>query len=967
MKALGVPFIPPVRQWPQGAGPLPPRTRTTVTLGAHGVVSATSRRLQSRLAASTPPVKRTRAVAAPPATLPAPVVTAAVSSPIVSGGMAALSDIAGPAHLVQPLQSQVADNHREFLGGQMAIARALLSGTPVDASVLGVLRDLQDKGAQLHEQYLRDQSEIAGRMLGASPTPSAGVRAREFEPAVLTVPSRGPVPTIAAQPVVATALPQPPRVATPVPAVPPPAAIPVSVPVSVSVPGAVLARLLEIVAEATGYPVDFIEPDMDLEGDLGIDSIKRMQIFATFQGDRPDAPVKALAGARTLAAIVAVLEQNAEPSAAAAPAAASPAAASRAVIGTPDAAVVYAALLRIVADKTGYPEDVLQPDMDLEADLGIDSVKRMEILAAASEHLGIMRERGGAQPRAAGTLTGMAEMLHHALAGDAAPAAPAPASRAEPAPESHALASGIAQVGLVDQPAIETAGSWLSGRVVMVVHDGGGETEATVSALVQSGAVPVTLDLWPGVAALDVDSDDRHHLVLTDASDAAMAATFTRIGAMLGPVQGVVMLLPVPPDSAASHAVLARGLDLLRAAGPVLEKAGGRLLAVTRLDGALGLERVGLPQSDVGGVAGAVKSAAREWPATTVAMLDIDPASALPEVIVTELSHMTSATDGTIPEVAVAPGCRRVLRLAAAKLGERAAFGEDELVLVTGGGRGVTALCAQALARQTGARIVLMGRTPQDPTEPVWADGVVAAELRKAAGAWLREAGQTATPREIEALCHRVLALRDLRANQVLLQDRVPAIGYVSADLSDGEAVAQAVAGIVAESGPITAIVHGAGGLADRRIADIKPGDFASVFGPKVDGFSHVLAAVDSASLRRIALFSSTAAYFGNAGQAIYAMANEILNKRAYALAAALPSARVVSLGWGPWDGGMVTPDLAERFRARGVGLLSAEAGTTAFLDLFLQPETGAHQFVIGDPPGSPHAARAAGVAGVLV
>jgi acyl carrier protein len=44
-------------------------------------------------------------------------------------------------------------------------------------------------------------------------------------------------------------------------------------------------------------------------------------------------------------------------------------------------------LLNIVAEKTGYPNDMLELNMDLEADLGIDSIKRVEILGALQEKL----------------------------------------------------------------------------------------------------------------------------------------------------------------------------------------------------------------------------------------------------------------------------------------------------------------------------------------------------------------------------------------------------------------------------------------------------------------------------------------------------------------------------------------------------------------------------------------------------
>lgn len=43
-------------------------------------------------------------------------------------------------------------------------------------------------------------------------------------------------------------------------------------------------------------------------------------------------------------------------------------------------------VLAIIAEKTGYPVEALAPELDLEADLGIDSIKRVEILGAVSEN-----------------------------------------------------------------------------------------------------------------------------------------------------------------------------------------------------------------------------------------------------------------------------------------------------------------------------------------------------------------------------------------------------------------------------------------------------------------------------------------------------------------------------------------------------------------------------------------------------
>ncbi len=46
----------------------------------------------------------------------------------------------------------------------------------------------------------------------------------------------------------------------------------------------------------------------------------------------------------------------------------------------------------VVAEMTGYPADLLEPDLDLEADLGVDTVKQAEVFAAVREHYDVERD-----------------------------------------------------------------------------------------------------------------------------------------------------------------------------------------------------------------------------------------------------------------------------------------------------------------------------------------------------------------------------------------------------------------------------------------------------------------------------------------------------------------------------------------------------------------------------------------------
>jgi len=78
-------------------------------------------------------------------------------------------------------------------------------------------------------------------------------------------------------------------------------------------PAALTASLLTIVSDKTGYPVDMLELDMDMEADLGIDSIKRVEILGALQEAHPDLPeveTDVLAELRTLAQIVNYMSES---------------------------------------------------------------------------------------------------------------------------------------------------------------------------------------------------------------------------------------------------------------------------------------------------------------------------------------------------------------------------------------------------------------------------------------------------------------------------------------------------------------------------------------------------------------------------------------------------------------------------------------------------------------------------------
>ena len=163
------------------------------------------------------------------------------------------------------------------------------------------------------------------------------------------------------------------------------------------------AFILAVTSEKTGYPAEMLDLDLDLEADLGIDTVKQAELFATIRTNYgiPRRDDLRLSDYNTLTKVIgfvkdgtAGVQTTAIPAAQAAGAAqtvqpaAKPAQASTT---RPDTAEIKGFILSVTSEKTGYPAEMLDMDLDLEADLGIDTVKQAELFATIRTNYGIPR------------------------------------------------------------------------------------------------------------------------------------------------------------------------------------------------------------------------------------------------------------------------------------------------------------------------------------------------------------------------------------------------------------------------------------------------------------------------------------------------------------------------------------------------------------------------------------------------
>jgi NAD(P)-dependent dehydrogenase (short-subunit alcohol dehydrogenase family) len=251
------------------------------------------------------------------------------------------------------------------------------------------------------------------------------------------------------------------------------------------------------------------------------------------------------------------------------------------------------------------------------------------------------------------------------------------------------------------------------------------------------------------------------------------------------------------------------------------------------------------------------------------------------------------------------------------------------VIVVSGGARGVTAACLVALAKAAQPRLVLLGRSRIDAEEP---PAVAAAKDEAGIKKALFSLDRSLAPAELGRRAAAVLAAREARANLAAMAAAGSQATYVAVDVSDAAAVAMVLDEVRRSHGPITGFVHGAGVIQDKRVREKTEAQYTAVLSTKLDGLLALLDATASDPLRWIVLFSSVAARGGNVGQCDYALANEALNRVAAFEAATRPGCVVRSIGWGPWEGGMVTPALAKQFHAMGVPLLPIDAGAETFV-----------------------------------
>lgn len=678
----------------------------------------------------------------------------------------------------------------------------------------------------------------------------------------------------------------------------------------------VKAMVMQVISDKTGYPPEMLGMDMDLEADLSIDSIKRMEIIGElrkqlggFEAGRQseETVIEQLAAIKTLNLLINWITEHQQAPAQASAADAEVDVPLSKLSVTQDGIIeewpesrIKSVLLEAVSAKTGYPQEMLGMDMDLEADLSIDSIKRMEIIGELKNNIdGLIRiyqERGEElveKLASIKTLNGLIDWLSEALSG---------------------TQDSIQKVeSLHVAPMAKAALSEKLSRL---------RFELTPSAL-----PPLSPAMLQG----------KRFAVTDDAGEVAPAvkALFERNGAQVSiispndPVQGFDGLIILNIFTSRLKPTIIESFSLIK---KLDFSQVTWVYTVSDTQSALDKDTDVKLLRHFQGYAGLLKSLDKEYDQTKCRLVSFTsqlPADQIADITLKEILH----TDEPC-EVIYEGDKRQIMELIRSEIPTGVDpdihLDKNSVILALGGAQGITAELIVRFSKDYPCNYVLVGRSadPRKHADQSLAGLKNKEEIRKR----LIASGELKTPAEIEKRTEEIHKANQILATISGLEANGSTVTYHSLDLRDEKALIAMVEGLYDQYGRIDGVVHGAGLLEDKLFHQKTPESFERVMSTKVTPL-RVLAEHLRNDVQFVTLFSSVASVYGSRGQTDYAAANSVLDKYAWELRKKIKG-KVTAINWGPWKGtGMVSPSLEREYERRGIPLIPLGDGMETFVN----------------------------------
>lgn len=637
--------------------------------------------------------------------------------------------------------------------------------------------------------------------------------------------------------------------------------------------GGLSSQMLELVSEITGFEVQTLSLQNRLLDDLNLDSIKAGDLLvkmAQMAGVKwPDEP-NVMANAR-LAEIEAALKQLQQQQRGTA----------MPVTSEHRELDVSQTVIAVISDMTGFSLDSLQVSMRLVDDLNLDSIKIGDLLARSARKVDIAIDPQSIKTPMS-TVADLVALIEQRLGRNDT------ASRTS---HSRSLKSGAAAPGS-GRPGSISSPPWVRnfklGWISSPLKKNTGRefwSNAKVLVLHASSSKAIAKAVQSNLEKAGADAACRTFQWADNAQPEVLNAFSHRIAVMPVEKMDLDAVGEGLPHIVAQRAVLAQTMSQAQCTAFV-QFGGGRFGRT--------------PESADLSIAGCTALAAglhHEFPRQRVCVVDIPSCWKSRQAADTVLAEI-SAEEGFSAAGYDDQGHRWLWQPEYSRPSDYRSrpiqYTADDVILVTGGAKGITAECALEAARAAGAQLALIG---------------------------------TASAAQSE----------EIQANLSRMSDAGIRAHYYCCDITNAGAVMDTIAKIRQEQGAVKTVIHGAGLNRPRPAANVSVKEAVSEISPKVLGFLNLWAALKDAPPKLVMGLSSIIGITGMPGNAWYGFANEALDIVFQAVEARYPETRTQSVAFSIWrDTGMgARMGSVTRLAQMGIDAIPSDEGCRRFSRLF--------------------------------
>lgn len=712
------------------------------------------------------------------------------------------------------------------------------------------------------------------------------------------------------------------------------------------------AEVLKLISEITLYPVELLDKDMEMEADLGIDTVKQATIFSMLSEKygMNEEVAGNISQYRTIGALIDLINKNCKCLSQAETISETIARQSVNCDTSNNGAVQNTSIrdqvMDIIAEITQYPVEMLEEDMEIEADLGVDTIKQATILSELGAKFG-MGEDENLNPSQLKTIKSIIEAIKNSSGVEVVDVDSNKSIDEDKlgAVENEDLQDfdntverdlSIQYPVIVEEKLVDKNFELKNKRILII----GDKSETVQDVAKNLKKISSSIETFVFEESFENNSfEEKISGIIDILKDIDVILDLGHLGEnidfdSLSQKREEDLLVLNSLSRFAFYKELTKNVE-----NPHL-----RIMCVISMDGCFGYKQQDGLSIDpfYSSLCGFYKGLRKEFGNSKVKVVDIgsvkssklkkDVLSTLVKELEEEFKHCEIGYDGDK---------RITLKLANVDRSELKTVENFEEVhfLITGGGNGITAEIIREMSKTVKGKFTIIGRTiiPSNIEELSKLNEGELEQKRLEIFEQLKKEGKKATPsevqREFSAITKAISVYRLLKE----IRENGNSAEYYSCDVSDYEALKAVVDKAVSSYGPIKVIIHGAGIEKSRLIGQKTKEEFDEIFSVKAKGICNLYRLADKKALKVLIGFSSISGRFGNEAQLDYCSANNFITGFISMVKSRHSEIRALSISWSGWkDMGMAWRNefVKEHSEEMGLHLIEPERANVEFLNI---------------------------------